>query len=162
MPSRCCNVATIFAYHANIFSLYSSSLDQFRKRDVVATYCYFIICAILIMCYAMRHFSTQSMHWSCVIPSNTTCPDKHYLYGGNACCIFKEETFTQKLMIFVSVCGGFLTSLLFLTIGVLQCTKFFQGKDRVRVPDRLIEYTCSASQTDEDDPPIECMVVTPV
>ena len=149
----CCKLPTLFAFHMNVFSLYASSLEQFRKRDVLATYIYLVSCSVIIVVYAIRHFSTTAMEWSCVVPltNNSTCPDSHYLYGGNACCIFKEETFTRKFMIFVSVSGGFLTSLLFLVIGVLQCSKFFQGKDRVRIPDRLVDYSCRATQTISDE-----------
>ena len=71
-------------------------------------------------------FSTNSMTL-CKMPENNTCEDK-YFKGGGACCLFIKDSFSHRIIHFMSITGGIMSSLLFVVMIILHTIRIIDKR----------------------------------
>ena len=116
------------ALQLNFFYNYQRDIENFRCRDLACTYMYMILCVTLVITYGIHYFSGDVRIWNCrSVGENSTCLSNE-LNGGGACCRYIKEDFYHKIVHFMSISGGIISSVLLVIMSFLQITKIIQGK----------------------------------
>ena len=147
MSSNLCSWLYNIALQLNIFSNYKSDIENFKFRDFVCTYLYIFLCISMTIVYGIYYFKTDTMTWECKIYDNNTCSSDH-LKGGGACCIFVKDTMSRKIIHFMSIAGGILSSILLVVLILLNILRIIDRKfsDSNILSDRPNIENCSATE----------------
>ena len=122
-----CTLLYQIALQLNFFINYKTNEENFRCRDLICTYVYIILCTITVVTYGIYYFTTETMMWNCEVLKNNKC-NSDQLKGGGACCKFEKEHIYHKLIRFLGILGGIISSILLIIMVFLQISKIIEGK----------------------------------
>ena len=89
--------------------------------------------------------------WTCEILKDNTC-NSDQVKGGGACCKFEKEQGYHKIIRFLSILGGIISSLLLIIMAFLHLSKIIEGKIPQTNPTSNHNLTCIHERPNIEDP----------
>ena len=127
MTINLCSCLYSISWQLNVFSNYKRDSENFKIKDFLFTYFYILTSLILIIVYGIYYFGNDTMTWVCELSINNSC-EEHYFKGGGACCVFMKDNISHKVIHFMSITGGIISSLLLIVMFILNVSKIIDRK----------------------------------